>query len=221
MAHPLDRPVWAALTGRMAHLAIADGPACRLDPAVGIWAAAADGSDASVAALLRLRAAGALSLLESDAGDVPGPLVTAQASVDQRVFDHDTPTVPDVGAEPLGEADAPAMLALAALTRPGPFLSGTVRCGGFVGVKVDGVLVAMAGERLRPPGHAEVSGVCTHSDHRGRGLAAALIRTVAAGIVARGETPFIHSYSSNTGANALYERLGFRFRRVLTQATIG
>jgi predicted GNAT family acetyltransferase len=74
----------------------------------------------------------------------------------------------------------------------------------------------MAGERMKPVGFTEVSGVCTHPDHRGRGYAAALMAHVARAILARGETPFLHSYSDNDGANALYARIGFRLRRRVT-----
>ena len=112
----------------------------------------------------------------------------------------------------LGESDAPAMQRLAALTKPGPFASLTHRFGGFVGVRHEGRLVAMAGQRMRIDGYCEVSGVCTHPDHRGRGLAGALMSVVAERILARGETPFLHSYAHNAGAIALYESLGFRYR---------
>jgi predicted GNAT family acetyltransferase len=74
----------------------------------------------------------------------------------------------------------------------------------------------MAGERMRAPGLTEVSAVCTHPDWRGRGLAGKLMRVVMARIVARGETPFLHSYASNATAITLYEKLGFRVRREVT-----
>ncbi len=130
---------------------------------------------------------------------------------------------PAFGITPLTEADAPAMLALATLTRPGPFFSRTHQLGDFVGVKVDGALVAMAGERMKPTGFTEVSGVCTHPEHRGRGYADGLSRLVAARILARGETAFLHAYPSNTAAITLYQTLGFTLRRemaitVLTRA---
>ena len=80
-------------------------------------------------------------------------------------------------------------------------------------MKIDGRLVAMAGERMKPDGFTEVSGVCTHPDHRGRGYAGALMRLVAGRILDRGETAFLHAYASNTGAIALYESLGFGLRR--------
>jgi predicted GNAT family acetyltransferase len=116
------------------------------------------------------------------------------------------------GIVPLGDADAEEMLALATLTRPGPFQRNTHRMGQFVGVRIDGRLAAMAGERFRFPGHTEVSGVCTHPDFRGRGLAGRLSRHVAVAIAARGDTAFLHAWQTNTAAIRLYERLGFRLR---------
>ena len=112
----------------------------------------------------------------------------------------------------LTDADAPEMLALARLTEPGPFLSRTHQMGTFVGIRIDGRLAAMAGERFRFPGHTEVSGVCTHPDFRGRGLARRLSAAVAAGIEARGERPFLHAWKTNRAAIALYESLGFEIR---------
>jgi predicted GNAT family acetyltransferase len=128
----------------------------------------------------------------------------------EEVAEHGPPPFEIV---PLTEDDAPEMLALATLTRPGPFARRTHQLGDFVGVKADGRLIAMAGERLRMPGMTEVSGVCTHPEHRGRGYAAGLMRHVAGKILARGEVPFLHAYASNTGAIGLYETLGYRVRR--------
>ena len=106
----------------------------------------------------------------------------------------------------------PEMLALATLTEPGPFLSRTHVMGRFVGIRIDGRLAAMAGERLSFPGFTEVSGVCTHPDFRENGLARRLSATVTARIQARGEQPFLHAWMSNAPAIRLYESLGFEIR---------
>lgn len=118
---------------------------------------------------------------------------------------------PDPDVVELGAADVPEMLALAEATRPGPFWRRTHELGRYVGVRVDGRLVAMAGERLRPPGWTEISGVCTMPEARGRGLAGRLVRELAGGIAARGGTPFLHVTEGNP-ARGLYEHLGFRAR---------
>ena len=113
----------------------------------------------------------------------------------------------------LGDADAPEMLALATLCRPGPFFARTHALGGFIGVRDgEGRLIAMAGERYQIGRFTEISAVCTHPDHRGRGLARALMRVVGSRIAARGETPFLHTFPDNAGAIALYQSLGFRRR---------
>lgn len=125
-----------------------------------------------------------------------------------------------VAFQPLGETDAAEMLALATLTVPGPFFEKTHRLGDFVGVKQDGRLIAMAGERMRPAGFTEVSGVCTHPDHRGHGYASALMRVVTQRILERGEQAFLHAYAANTATIALYESLGFSVRAPVTYTVL-
>ena len=116
------------------------------------------------------------------------------------------------GIERLTAADAPAMVALVEETQPGPFLEETHLIGAYYGVKEDGVLVAMAGERLATPSWVEISAVCTRASHRGRGLATRLVEEVAAGIRGTGRRPFLHTGARNDAAIALYERLGFARR---------
>lgn len=212
--HPLDRPVWTALTGRQTEFAAGDARAVRYRPEINLLAAAADDSPEALAALAALvPAGGKIATVEGAETPVPpGLTVVKQAMLAQMVLER------PVSAEPvdfldLGDADAPEMVALATLTEPGPFFEATHRLGEFIGIRIDGQLVAMSGERMRAPGLTEVSAVCTHPDWRGHGLAGKLMRVVMARIVARGETPFLHSYASNAGAIALYEKLGFRVRR--------
>lgn len=221
--HPLDRPVWSALTGRQSDLTLKQGEALRFAPDYGLFAAAPDTSAPSMADLAALVAAhGDVALVEAEAPPpIPDVAVRTSAVCWQMVADEPNPVgEPAFAFEDLTEADAPQMLALASLTAPGPFFARTHQLGRFVGVKLGGQLVAMAGERMRPPGHTEVSGVCTHPDHRGRGYAAGLMLEVAARIRARGEVPFLHSYAHNTGAIALYQALGFDFRRELIMTTL-
>jgi len=215
VSHPLDRPAWFSLTGRQAHLAIARDGALRMDPDFGLFAALADETPASLAALGALvREHGSSGFVElAPPPSVPGTVALSSALCWQMAARAITPREPvDFEIVPLGDADAPEMLALATLTRPGPFFSRTHELGDFVGVKVGGELAAMAGERMRPDGFTEVSGVCTHPGHRGKGYAAGLMARVAGKILARGETPFLHSYADNAGANALYQALGFARR---------
>lgn len=219
MTHPLDRPIWTSLATRQQPLAYGDDRARRFEPAYAAFAAAADRSDASRAALAGLvRDHGEAFLVEAAEPDVPpGLTVTNRAVCWQMIATEDLVFAPcDFEVVPLTDADGPEMLALANLTKPGPFYARTHQLGDFVGVKHDGVLVAMAGERMRPTGFTEVSGVCVHPDHRGHGYAAGLMSLVAEKIVARGETPFLHVYDHNTPAIAIYERLGYRLRAEMT-----
>jgi predicted GNAT family acetyltransferase len=223
MIHPLDRPIWASLTTRQAPLAQGDPGAMRFDPDYAMFAAAADDSDEAMAALAALVAAhGDAALVEADPVRIPPGVTVASQALCHQMVAHALATgdEPEFEIVPLTEDDAPQMFALATLTKPGPYFARTHRLGDFVGVKQDGHLIAMAGERMKPDGFTAVSGVCTHPDARGRGYAGALMRVVVARILARGETPFLHAYAANTGAIGLYETLGFTLRRELTMTVL-
>lgn len=223
ISHPLDRPVWSALTTLWSPVAAGDAHALRLDADHGPFGAAADGSEQSLAALAALIPAdGALWTVEADPLPLPpGVRVLREAVLHQMTADSVDAPDDAVMIAPLEEADAADMRALAHLTVPGPFHARTHRLGRFLGVKVDGRIVAMAGERMRVPGFSEVSGVCTHPDHRGRGYAGTLMRAVARAMLERGETPFLHTYATNHGAIALYETLGFRLRMPMHMTVLG
>jgi predicted GNAT family acetyltransferase len=213
-AHILDRPVWHALATRQAHIAQGSARARRFAPDIGPFAATADDSIESLAELATLLPAeGAVILLQKGEIPVPpGAAVAMSALGVQMVARTLAPLAPTPPLERLTDADAPAMLELATLTAPGPFLPRTNTLGQFWGVKENGKLIAMAGERMKLDGYTEVSGVCTHPGARGRGLAGLLSRTVATQILNRGETPMLHAFASNTTAVALYEKLGFELR---------
>lgn len=216
MSDPLDRPVWNALTGRQAELAVARGAAVRIDPAYGPFAAARDDGDEAQAALAAtLRGPGdRIGVVEREAWPVPpGTCVLGGGDLVQMVFEGATPdATDDPRIELLGEKDAEEMAALAFATEPGPWGPATHRYGDYFGIRIGGKLASMAGERLRLPGYAELSGVSTWPEFRGQGLAAALIRRVVRGFLARGDQPFLHCYAANAGAVALYEKLGFSVR---------
>ncbi|WP_055591260.1 GNAT family N-acetyltransferase [Peterkaempfera griseoplana] len=219
--HPLDNPVWWSLTGTHAHLAERRGDALRYHPQVSPFGAVPDEPDASAwADFAALAGAGAAVPLTTGVAALPPAGWETLFAVDGvQLVDAGVAAAPDEEAVPLGPADVPEMLELTARTRPGPFLPRTVELGGYLGIRRGGALVAMAGERLRPPGWAEISAVCTDPAFRGQGLGTRLVLAVAAGIRARGETPFLHAAADNTGAIRLYEALGFRLRR--TTAFVG
>lgn len=213
--HPLDRPVWASLTTHHAPLSEGDPLARRFARDVNVFVSARDETPAAAAALAALLQPEEIGIVLQVPGIVIPPgtvevkaakgvqmLATRSTAADARRDDIVT----------LTDADAPEMLALATLTEPGPFLARTHTMGTFLGIRIDGRLAAMAGERMRFPGYTEVSGVCTHPDFRGRGLAYRLSAAVASDIQARGDQPFLHAWKSNHSAIALYEKLGFRLR---------
>ncbi|WP_082532352.1 GNAT family N-acetyltransferase [Pelomonas sp. Root1237] len=211
----LDRPVWASLQ-HQPHWGTGDEKARRFKADINRFAATPDESAASLAALAALVQPGddAVFLAQVPPIVVPPGLIAVKEALGVQMV-ATQPLTADGDLQVLGDADAAEMLALATLTEPGPFLPRTHTMGRFIGIRIDGRLAAMAGERMRFAGHVEVSGVCTHPDFRGRGLARRLSAAVTADIQRRGEQAFLHAWTSNTAAIALYESLGF-----VTRATV-
>ena len=216
MTELLDRPVWNALTTEQAHLAAVSGATVRMDPDYGPFAAARDDGDEAQAALAAtLRGPDdRIGVVERAAWPVPeGLRVLGGGELVQMVFEGPAPEKPDdPRIELLTAKDAKAMAALAHATEPGPWGRKTHLYGDYFGIRIGGKLAAMAGERMRLPGLAELSGVSTWPEFRGQGLASVLVRRVVRGFLERGEPPVLQCYAANVGAVALYEALGFRVR---------
>nr|WP_218855034.1 GNAT family N-acetyltransferase [Actinoplanes atraurantiacus] len=210
----LDNPVWAALSGPQAEFAETKGRAARFTAGVSPFHGLADAADPGAwNDLAALTGDGGPVLLPAGPDDPPaGWAVTSLNRGVQLVGSAVRPEA-DPEAIPLTRDDVPEMLDLVALTRPGPFGPRTVELGRYLGIRRDGKLVAMAGERMRLTGFTEVSAVCTDPAYRGHGFAGRLVSAVAAGIAERGETPFLHAAIGNTNAIRLYEKLGFSVRR--------
>ncbi len=210
----LRRPVWSALTTRHAKLAEGGELARRYLADTVPFAATRDDSPECLAALAELPAPGeTLLFLQADPVVLPTGLTeTLRADGVQMVATQDMPPIDDPRVIRLGEADAADMLELAMLTKPGPFTLKALHLGAFWGIRHDGRLVAMAGERMKQPGFTEISGVCTHPDARGNGYARLLSLVVAGGVAARGERSCLHAWASNAAAIRLYESIGFRLR---------
>ncbi len=222
--HSLDRPAWASLSTHHAALAEGDALARRFRRDVNVFASACDDRPQALAALAALVLPGeSVFLLQVPRIAFPPGLVPIHESNGVQLLAPPGTAFASAGEDmlPLGEADAREMLALARLTRPGPFLPRTHVMGSFLGIRVGGRLAAMAGERLRFPGYTEVSGVCTHPDFRGRGLARRLSAAVAQRIHARGEPAFLHACSTNHASISLYESLGFVRRAEVNVAELG
>src|SRR5512140_2125495 len=215
--HPLDHPVWHALTTRQAALAEGGALARRYPRDIAPFADMPELSAQSFAALGALMApADFIVLFTPDPVTVPAEFKTLLAKAGEQMIGMPAET-PGRGADivTLGAEDVPAMMALTKLTNPGPFAARTHELGTFLGVKVDGRLVAMAGERMKPAKYTEITAVCVHPDRRGRGYAQMLLGAVARQISARGEIPFLHVFSDNDSAIALYRRQGMQIRRRL------
>lgn len=215
-AHPLDSPIRSALTGAQAEWAVGVGKALRFQPGLAVFAC---GPLEDVARLPQPE--GGLLMMEATRPPVPPGQPARERMGAQMVLEALSPGGHDPNVLPLGEADAADMRVLARLTEPGPFFSRTWSLGAFIGLRREGRLIAMAGERMRADGFTELSGVCTHPDHRGQGLGAALIRLKCEAIRARGETPFLHAWADNAAALALYQSLGFRLRTRLHVLIVG
>jgi ribosomal protein S18 acetylase RimI-like enzyme len=209
----LDNPVWAALTGPHAGFAEATARAARYEEDVSAFAALSDPADpAAWHDLAALAGPGGEALISAVVLAPPPGFEQVGGTSGVQLVDAGVRGDDDPEAVVLTDADLPEILDLVARTRPGPFRRRTVELGTYRGVRRDGRLIAMAGERLRLPGWTEISAVCTDPAYRGRGLAERLTRTAVAGIRSRGETPLLHAAAQNTGAIRLYERLGFTVR---------
>jgi ribosomal protein S18 acetylase RimI-like enzyme len=222
MSHMLDRPVWNALNSRHAALAQGNSVAKRYAPSVHPFASSRDGSPESLAGLAEIALPGeTLIFLQADEFVLPpGFTATVTAFGVQMITERYLPEIEDARIAKLGEADAADMLELATLTKPGPFTLKAQALGDFWGIRENGRLIAMAGERLKQEGHTELSGVATHPDFQGKGLGRLMTLYVAGKIFAKGEQPFLHTYATNSLAIGLYESIGFKLRTRMNVAVI-
>lgn len=210
----LDNPAYAALCGAHERFAQVSGRTRRYHVDVAPFLAlpsppsTQDWQDAAA-----LIAPGSYAAVRHSGAEPPDPW-KAVGAIDLVQMIGDRVTAADCPeAIPLGAADVPEMLELVAQTEPGPFLTRTIELGDYLGIRCDGELVAMAGERFRLDDWTEISAVCTRPDHRGRGLASRLVGALMVGIQLRSHGAFLHVLSTNTGAIRLYEQLGFRVRQ--------
>ncbi len=225
--HPLDNVIWKALTTRQANFAESFRDARRFSRDVTSLGAFHEPTDRGYESLAGLLGTGDTVALFLERPYKPRPGWNLIA---------DTPLLQMVGKNggvraqserdsasaivELTPADSPEMVELAALTKPGPFASRTHQLGTYLGIRHEGKLVAMSGERLKVPGYTEVSAVCTHPEHTGKGYAGMLMLEVMRRIRQRGEVPFLHVRQDNLRAIDLYKRLGIAERTVLYLAVI-
>jgi len=211
-AQLLDDAVWHSLAGPHAAFAEVAGEARRYPPDVSPFAALASGRSAAWTDLARLVGPGGTVALTG--AHVPPPGWTVERTYDVvQMVDDAVRGAEDDEAGILTTTDVPEMLDLTARTRPGPFLPRTIELGTYLGMRRDGRLIAMAGERLHPLGWSEISAVCTDPDFQGQGLARRLMLALVAQIHARRDRAMLHVLIDNVSAIRVYDRLGFVTRR--------
>jgi ribosomal protein S18 acetylase RimI-like enzyme len=226
--HPLDNPIWSALTSRQEHFAEIGSHARRFPLEVTSLGGFAEPTQAGFDSIAALQGAGdATGLFLKDRKSLPsGWAIVDEAPLLQMVREGNRATAPATASESLSEwielteQDVPEMVPLARITRPGPFGLRTRELGTYIGIRREGKLVAMAGERMRVLGHSEISAVCTLPEYAGQGFAARLVNVLVEKIAGRGEIPFLHVRTVNERAIALYRRLGFADRCVLQYVSV-
>jgi predicted GNAT family acetyltransferase len=216
-SHPLDHPIWTALTTTQQALAEGDARARRYPTDVTPFADMPDLSAENFAALAALMSPTDIAVLFTpEAVKAPAEFKVVLADTGEQMIGTPIETPANgVDIVTLGVDDVPDMVELTALTKPGPFSTRTHELGTFLGIRVDGQLVAMAGERMKPAHYTEMTAVCVHPSHRGRGYGQILLSAISRQIVSRGEIPFLHVFTSNHSAIALYRRQGMEIRRRL------
>lgn len=215
----LENPIWTALTGAQSHLADSAGVALRYPPDIAPFAAVAEaGVPLDEDALARIGAGsyflGALPRL------APGWQLKELGAVLQMVYQGGALAEPPAAAICELAPDDASMLELTALAFPGYFRPRTGELGRYIGLREAGRLIALSGERMDLGRWREVSAVCTHPEHTGRGHARLLVSHIMQGMLERGVTPMLHVGAANARARALYESMGFAPTRELRHAQL-
>lgn len=211
----LDNITWHSLAGPHACFSAGTQDARRYAPGFSPIVGFADPGEPNLQALAPYCEPGEQFYSDGWSGPAPeGWRIDTEGSMLKMLWEDAMPAADDAPeAVRLGAEHAPQALELAVLTRPGPFGLRTIELGEYFGCFEGRQLVAMAGERMCAGPLREISGVCTHPGSQGRGLARRLMMKLIRRQMMRGETPFLHVMSSNAGARALYEHMGFRLYR--------
>ena len=216
----LAEPVWNALETEHAHFRIGGKQARRYLTDVVPFAAVSDYTDQSMQELEKLLAPGEHIYLFGAQPPATNRLaVGTPLHTHQMIWPKNQPI--EASGEkfkilPMTSKDDGDLVALTALAFPGFFRERTHQMGSYYGIRLDGELVAMAGERLVLPGMREISAVVTRPDHTGKGYGRALMNTLLREHASAGVTSFLHVGVQNTRAVALYQRMGFDFAGSIT-----
>ena len=223
--HPLDNPSWTALTTHQAQIALVEGMARRFPPEMCVHGALALPMPQAWESMARLARQAPVGLF------TPAPLappagwtVIRHFDLFEMVHEDDAPAIdrdPSITVTDLSEADLPEMTVLYAATRPNRKLCQRIqKLGGFLGIRSDQKLVAMAGLRMHLPGYREITTVATLPGYEGRGYATALAAALIERIRERNERPFLTVRTDNARAVEIYRRLGFRERTRLHSTSV-
>ena len=216
MDHPLDNIIWHSLAGAHAVYSQGTDRARRYAPGFSPMLGFACAEDPDFEAMAPFCAAGENFYIDVWSGKgPPGWTIEKEATMYKMIWNAETPDIDDL-PEPvrLDASHATRALELAELTHPGPFGLRTIELGDYFGFLEGSRLIAMAGERLAAGKLREISGVCTHPEFQGRGLAKRLMVRLIRRELQRGEMPVLHVMCENQTAHGLYERMGFRDHRV-------
>jgi hypothetical protein len=215
MNHVLNNPVWNAAISANSHLVSGSKRVKLFDQEVSPFAALSEPTVEQLLELYELHTGDGIRFLWADALlPIPESWKTLHCipGLQMVYLPKEVPRHEREGIVPLTEKNIPAMLALTKLTKPGPFGTRTIEFGNYEGIFVDGQLAAMTGQRFHCFDHIEISAVCTHPDHQGKGYARKLLLSQLAAVIDSGATPYLHVKSDNDRAIQVYESIGFTKR---------
>ena len=219
--HPLDNVAWNSLTSRHRGLGVVGKKAAKYRTQVSMIAGVAENTAEAYSELAEIVETGVPVAIIGEGPPEDHPEWVVRMAMEGFQMTCDAPIMyEERGFVSLTPDDVPQMMELVEMTRPGPFSPGTIEMGKYIGVKVDGRFVAMGGERMKPEGYTEVSGICTHPEYRGKGYAKAITGALTNMVLERGETPFLNVFANNTPAIKLYEKLGYKTRRTIKASGI-
>ncbi|HEY5465256.1 MAG TPA: GNAT family N-acetyltransferase [Hanamia sp.] len=216
MDHPLDYPAWNALISGNKNLSLGNEHVKYFHEEVAPFVGLFEQNHYEFEHLYHITPPKRrMVIIISKKLKIPKPwILTEHIKALQMVHTQDTsPANATAEIIPLQLKDVPQMLDLTALTHPGPFLKRTIEFGNYEGIFNNGELISMAGQRMHPAGYVEISAVCTHPDHHGKGYAGQLIQSQVRSIKANSSAPFLHVKDDNMEAIRLYKKLGFEVRK--------
>ncbi|RQO79693.1 GNAT family N-acetyltransferase [Pedobacter sp. KBW01] len=223
MEHLLDNPIYHALTSAHAHFAKGVEGVKYYQKDIAAFAGLKDNSAENLQTLYKISEADSLFVVFSKAPLTIPALWTLHMQIDMFQLVYEGVNMPEStngGLTDLDQSHVTEMSALVELTKPGPFLAKTIELGNYIGIFAENQLIAMAGHRFFPTPYREVSAVCTHPDHLGKGYALKILQEQIKRILNRAEIPFLHVKNDNLGAIKLYQKLGFKIRTEMTAYVI-